>query len=463
MSAAGRIDRRSLLGAGAMLCLVPAAARAALVDLPRFAPALEQRFTAAFAEAKLVGGAITVTRDGRVAGFFPYGKASLPFDIPVTASTRFHIGSVGKHVTALAILQLAAAGKLSLDAPIGNIVSGLPGWIAAVPVDRLLGHTGGIPDYEAGFDWDRPFPREALLKALKAPAFTPGEAWSYSNSGYAILGWAIEAASGLPYADYVAQRLFAPAALPLARPDAAAEALTGRAEPYMLAEGKVFHAMRMEDQVSRMSDGGVLFAALDWAPWEAALAGNRLVDPAMSAAMVRSGLLTSGRPSGYGYGWFLDRVRGKPMQHHSGGVPGFVTFVARYPAERVLVAATFNSPPSRRLQGLLDEAVEAVAPGATPLGIPGAPEPSGRRDARLRAFLGGGDTADLIAPELALQEKTASRKPGPRIKGTIESILFLEEYPVAGGSMSRYRIRTDGTDRTVLAGWTPDDRLFSYR
>lgn len=461
-----KVDRRGFLSASsAAAFLTGAPARAdegADGASPRFSGGVEKALTADLAKANVAGAAITVVQGGRLRAFLPYGRASIPFDVPVTAKTLFQIGSVGKHVTALAILQLVEAGKLQLGWAIGRTVTGLPDWIAAISIRDLLDHTGGVPDYESGFDWDRPYPRETFLSALKGPAFAPGEAWSYSNSGYVLLGYAIEAASGLAYRDYVAQHLFTPAGTLLARPDAAGEPILGRAEPYELKGDKLWHATRMENGVSSMPDGGVLFSALDWAPWLQALETNRLTGASGVGEMFKAGTLKTGSSTGYGLGWFIDQVRGKPVYYHSGGVPGFVTYVQYYPAEHLLVAATFNSPPKLALRTLVERAVEAVAPGVTTLGLPARPQ-SARRDERLRAFLGGASDSGLVLPEVLAGEKARGQDPAKRIAESPEVIDFLESHAAPGGEISRYRLTVKGAPASRQVGWTRDDRIFLFR
>ena len=103
----------------------------------------------------VAGAAVTVVRDGQAIGFWSAGYASLPFRVPVAERTLFHLGSVGKHITALAVMQLVDAGSVALDAPVGGYVQGLPESWAAIPVRRLLTHTSGLPDYGRVIrDWD---------------------------------------------------------------------------------------------------------------------------------------------------------------------------------------------------------------------------------------------------------------------------------------------------------------------
>jgi len=224
----------------------------------------------------VAGVAVTVVREGEAIGFWGAGYASLPFRVTVTERTLFHLGSVGKHITALAILQLVDAGSVALDAAVGTYVEGLPAAWAAIPVRCLLTHTSGLPDYGRVIrDWDRPQGRELILDAVGTlpPLFAPDQAWSYSNTNYVVLGWLIEAVSGQPYADYLRDRVLGPAGLPSARVDSAEDVIPDRAEPYEYVDGRFVHAVRLERSVSAAADGGVLFSARDIASWSAALAG----------------------------------------------------------------------------------------------------------------------------------------------------------------------------------------------
>ena len=95
----------------------------------------------------VAGACVTVARDGEAVGFWSAGYASLPFRVPVTEQTLFHIGSAGKHITALAVMQLVDAGRVDLNAALGTYVTSLPPSWAAIPVRALLTHTSGLPDY----------------------------------------------------------------------------------------------------------------------------------------------------------------------------------------------------------------------------------------------------------------------------------------------------------------------------
>src|SRR3954453_10056417 len=140
-------------------------------------------------------------------------------------SDRFRVGSVTKTFVATVILQLAGEGKLSLD---DSVERWLPGEVpngGAITVRQLLTMTSGIFDYLNDGD-DTVLERElahpdvrwapqdlVAIATTHAPRFAPGTAWSYSNTGYILLGQIAEKAAGKPIADSLRERIFTPAGL----------------------------------------------------------------------------------------------------------------------------------------------------------------------------------------------------------------------------------------------------------
>jgi D-alanyl-D-alanine carboxypeptidase len=418
----------------------------------------------------VAGVAVTVVRDGQAIGFWSAGYASLPFRVPVTERTLFHIGSVGKHVTALAVMQLVDAGSVALDAPVGKYVEGLPESWAAIPVRRLLTHTSGLPDYGRVIrDWDRPQGRDLILDAIgTAPLlFAPGAAWAYSNTNYLVLGWLIEAVSGQPYADYLRDRLLGPAQLPSARVDSAGDVIPDRAEPYDYSNVRFVHAVQLERSVSAAADGGALFSARDIAPWSAALTGARLVSPALMAQATTGALLTTGRQVPYGFGWFVERTAGHHMQRHAGRVPGFGAFLMHLAGPGLWVAVMANTTPLPPLLLMALTTAEAFSPGSTFLSLPPAGDGRDPRTLRAREVLErGAAPLDLewFAPEMQVLLRAGGEGFQASLPGRLpplDRLEPIESYPVPGsGRMVRYRATLAGHVAHYLFGWTEDDRIF---
>jgi CubicO group peptidase (beta-lactamase class C family) len=154
-----------------------------------------------------------------------FGLASRPDRVPNTEKTRFAIASGTKGFTALAVLRLVQAGRIGLETTLRDVLPELfPEHARQITVLHLLTHMSGIPDYcdeDAGCDYEalwkeRPVysmtrPRDFLPMFAHLPMKSaPGERFSYSNSGYIVLGLAVEAVSGMPYAEYVQENVFKP-------------------------------------------------------------------------------------------------------------------------------------------------------------------------------------------------------------------------------------------------------------
>jgi N-acyl-D-amino-acid deacylase len=169
---------------------------------------------------EIPGLAIAVLQGSDVVWSRTYGLADLATRAPITANTRFRLGSVSKLFTATAILQLRDQGKLSLDDPVRKHLPWFnlrSAFSEPITVRHLLTHTAGLPREGAFPYWTtHVFPsREQLRSALASQGaiYPPGERYKYSNLGVALLGEVIAAASGEPFADYLRRHVFEPLAM----------------------------------------------------------------------------------------------------------------------------------------------------------------------------------------------------------------------------------------------------------
>jgi CubicO group peptidase (beta-lactamase class C family) len=198
-------------------CATPHLRPAAPLPAPeRFdAATVDAYLSARAAEPGMVGLSVAVVRDGQVVLARGYGKRSLAAAAPVTAETRFAIGSVSKQLTAAGVLLLQEDGKLSVRDPVAKY---LPDLTAArdVTLYDLLTHVSGYPDYYPLDFVDRRMqaattPDEILRRYAMGPVdFAPGARWSYSNTNYVILGRIVEKVSGEPLDRFLTRRILEP-------------------------------------------------------------------------------------------------------------------------------------------------------------------------------------------------------------------------------------------------------------
>ena len=148
-----------------------------------------------------------------------YGMADLEHDVRNTPDTIFEAGSVSKQFTAMAVQLLAGDGKLSLDDPVRKYIPELPDYGKPLTIRHMLSHTSGLRDWgsvESIAGWPRTT-REythahvlEIVSRQKSLNFDPGTKWSYSNTGFNLAAIIVSRVSGMPFAEFSKQRIFAP-------------------------------------------------------------------------------------------------------------------------------------------------------------------------------------------------------------------------------------------------------------
>ena len=156
---------------------------------------------------------VLVVERGRIVHKATYGYADLERRVPLSVDATFRLDSVSKQFTAMAIMLLKEEGRLAYDDPISRHVPELSAY-PGVTIRHLLTHTGGLPEYYDEIvktsNWPSNADARHLLGRMAKPMFPPGSRYEYSNPGYDMLAEIVEAASGMRFADFVEQRIFAP-------------------------------------------------------------------------------------------------------------------------------------------------------------------------------------------------------------------------------------------------------------
>jgi D-alanyl-D-alanine carboxypeptidase len=429
---------------------LPAALAATLADKAR--------------EFGIPGLAISLVAPGRHS-VFTTGVEAPGTDRPVTADTWFSVASLGKHVTACAVLDLAQAGALDLDAPIGCYLADLPAAWSQRPVLSLLRHTSGLPEYLAYTGSETvPEGRDDFMRTYggMATAFEPDQGWIYTNTNYILLGFLIAQMAGKPYAAAV-QSLFdrvgcvgATVASPQWTREANAQSLGITARDGASARREV------------IGDGDISFTAQGALGWLQALLGHRVLSAPGMATMLSPAPLRTSRPSPYGCGWFVDSLRGEAVGHHAGHFDGWTAMAVLAPAQGCGVVAMCNLAPgnTRAVRYLAQFALESVAPGSTPLSLHPISDQSPALTAMIKAQLFRNGTAldqDCFADELlhVVAHGNAVRNVINLWTG-VEPLAFdlVEEQRQATHSMRRYRIRYPERVEHLLVGTTPQDKIY---
>jgi CubicO group peptidase (beta-lactamase class C family) len=301
---------------------------------------------------KIPGVSVAVCRDGKIVKASGYGVANVEWDIPVTPETIFQTGSVGKQFTATAVMMLVEEGKLGLDDNIAKFIPEAPVTWNDVTVRSLLTHTSGIADYGGEEDtmgkgvinFRKDYTEEELVQAFaKMPKdFPAGEKWSYSNSGYVLLGVIIHRVTGEFYGDFLQERIFKPLGMTSTRIISEADIVPQRSSGYRLIKGELMNQEWVSPTLNTTADGALYTNVLDLAKWDSALYTTKLFKRSSLDAMWTPAKLTSGKTYPYGFGWDLASKQGHRAVSHDGAWQGFTMSMSRYLDERLTVIVMTN-------------------------------------------------------------------------------------------------------------------------
>jgi CubicO group peptidase (beta-lactamase class C family) len=277
------------------------------------------------------------------------GGADLEHGVPVSAATRFHVASVSKQFTALAVLLEADAGRVDLEADIHAYLPELADYGDKVTVADLVHHTGGLRD-----QWELMMlsgtPIDGLIRhsAIVAMAarqralnFPPGTDFRYSNTGYSLLAEIVARTSGKPFASYLDEAVFAPLGMheTLVYGDAS-RLLPDRAMSYRFdSEGEVRLARL---NYSNHGATSLHTTPRDLASWAAELLRPRVLGSGLLERMKAPGRLRDGSPLNYGFGIMRDELNGRPALTHGGADAGFRAAFDCYPDEGASVIVFSN-------------------------------------------------------------------------------------------------------------------------
>jgi CubicO group peptidase (beta-lactamase class C family) len=333
------------------LALLAAAARAQQQSAA--SAALAGQIDRVFAQWDRVGSpgcAVGASRDGQLLYTHGYGSANLEYDVPITPASIFESGSVAKQFTAAAIVLLAQDGKLSLDDDIRRYLPEVPDFGQTIRIRHLLTHTSGLRDQwellgiegrGPGTQVHSPATTLDLVRHQKALNFPPGTEYSYSNTGYALLGVIVQRVSGQSLDAFTQARLFQPLGMTHTRwRDDFTAIVKGRTTAY---SGTAANGFKTDMSFTNMiGNGGLLTTVGDLLRWNEnffnpSVGGKAFVD-SMQTRMV----LRSGRRITYALGLEVGSYDGVAEVSHGGSTAGYRTFLARYPEQHVSLAVLCN-------------------------------------------------------------------------------------------------------------------------
>lgn len=338
---------------------------------------IEQAVRDAMDRTRTPGVAVAVVHRGEVLMSKGFGLANIETGSAVTTQTMFQTGSVGKQFTAAGVMVLVEDGRIDLDESIRVHLPEAPESWQAITLRHLLTHSSGIPDYtSASFDYATNYSEDDLVRMASdlTLEYLPGTRWNYSNTGYAMLGVMISRVTGVPYWEFLRERVFDPAGMPTIRINTATQIVPHRARGYMPGPAGLQNASHVAEQTNTTADGSMLLSLRDMIAWNEAVRTRAVLSPESWDQILSPMVLNSGNTHPYGFAWFFDEVAGQPVLEHSGSWQGFVNQYTRFPEQDLSVIVLTNArsamsaPLAMRIGALIDPAlmpeplpIEAIA------------------------------------------------------------------------------------------------------
>jgi CubicO group peptidase (beta-lactamase class C family) len=274
--------------------------------------------------------------------------------VPITPASIFHVASVSKQFTGMAIALLARDGKLSLDDDIRRHLPEIPSYGHRITIRHLLNHTSGLRDQwdllymaRGRFEENRITEADVLeiVARQKALNFVPGTEYVYSNTGYTLAGTIVKRVSGKSLREFADERIFKPLGMTNTHfHDDYTMVVKGRTAAYSRgADGKWHVSLPNYDTYGATS----LFTTVgDLLKWDANFAKPVVGDERLLRELRTSATLANGDTTGYGLGIATEVYRGAQLVGHSGGDAGYRTYLGRFPEHGLSVTVLCNAAPA---------------------------------------------------------------------------------------------------------------------
>jgi len=397
-----------------IVCVAGAACLAialAIVPLARQSNTPEDRLDLIFEPWSARGApgcAVSVMRGGDILFAKGYGDANLEYGVPITPTSVFHVASVSKQFTAMAVALLVEDGRVSWDDDIRRYVPELPDFGDAIRLRHLAHHTSGLRDQwsllqMAGWRWGGDVITQGdvldLLSRQTAVHFRPGGDYLYSNSGYTLLAVVVERVSGRTLREFTAERLFEP--LGMAQ-------TTFRDDHTMLVRNRAYAyesdragGYRLSIPDFAVVGASSLFTTVeDLARWNRNFRTGDVGGRDVLRQLQQPGALAGGARISYGFGLVHGLHRGRSTIGHGGTDGGYRGEFLRFPDDDLGVAVLCNirtADPGRLARDAADVFLTSAADTAVGRRTGSRPSPPAQRSADDDARRAVPDRAALVA------------------------------------------------------------------
>ena len=309
--------------------------------------------------------AVAIVKDGKLVFQEAYGVRELGVTNPVDINTLFSIGSTTKAITVACLGMLVDEGKLNWDDP---VIKHFPEFRLKDPyisknltVRDLLTHRAGMPNTD--LFWITPnINKDEIFRKMELiePAYTFRGGYTYQNIMYSVAGEVLARVSGIPWHQFVKERIFTPLGMTYSVPlNSELPSIENKVTPHYIIEGKV--ETIITSNTDPIAPAGSVWSSIgDMSSWltfmldSAKVNGNRLLSAATYSEILKpshiiprnsfypTAALTKPNWTTYGLGWFQHDYRGKMVEFHTGSIGGLIAIIGMIPSERVGVYVLAN-------------------------------------------------------------------------------------------------------------------------
>jgi CubicO group peptidase (beta-lactamase class C family) len=302
-----------------------------------------------FKQPDRAGVSLAVIQHGRIAYQNGYGSANLEYGIPITPDTVFHVASVSKQFTAMALVLLEQDQRLSLDDEVRKHLPELPGYGHSLTIRDLLQHTSGIRDQWqtlalAGWRLDDVITQQQILRMLfrqRELNFTPRTEHLYSNGGYTLAAEIVKRVSGKALDEFTRERIFEPLGMTHTH---------FHQDHQRIVRNRAYsYAMRLNVPVAsplnyaNVGATSLFSTAPDLVRWLDNFRTAKVGGPAAIARLQERAVLSSGETNSYALGVAVGEHRGLKTISHSGGDAGYRSYVVWFPEQALGIAVLSNA------------------------------------------------------------------------------------------------------------------------
>jgi CubicO group peptidase (beta-lactamase class C family) len=294
-------------------------------------------------KAYKLNGSVLVAQKGKILLHKGYGLANVATQLLNDTLIRFPILSLTKSFTATAILKLQEEGKLSVKDKLSKYFPDYQ-YGDKVTIEELLTHSSGIDNYtdivgeEDSSIINHPISKERILEVFykKPLEFSPGSQYSYSNSGYFLLGLIIEKVTGKHYEQFVREAILNPLEMTHSGLDFINLPQSIKAQGYNIFDATQQRPYKHYDSTYAYSAGAIYSTTGDLYKFAQAIASHKILSSETWQVAFKR------RMNDYGYGWKIGNLFGRDYIRHDGGYPGFMSDFIYYPKEDITIIILNN-------------------------------------------------------------------------------------------------------------------------